>query len=213
MALIYPLAPYPAIVDPIAKVGISTFTEEELDGIVKLGDALVLEQGIKANVGFGPASANKPELRVSDLGWLPVTAETAWIYERAGFNAQEANSLFWQFDIAGYSDRLQYALYRSDDAAGQGHYDFHMDMGDGYGNMQRKLSFSLMLSNQGEDYDGGEFVIYNGVERHVRDLNNGQPLRRGQMIVFPSWVQHAVKPVTRGERRVLVGWLGGKKFR
>jgi PKHD-type hydroxylase len=208
------LAPYPAIVDPLAKVGISTFSEEELDQVVKYGDRLIQEQAIKANVGFGPASENRPEIRVSDIAWFPMhTPETAWIYERAGFNAQEANSFFWQFDITGFADMLQYVVYRADDPAGRGHYDFHMDMGDGYGKAQRKLSFSLMLSNQGEDYEGGDFMLYNGGERPATALNEGKPLRRGQLVVFPAWAQHAVRPVTRGERRVLVGWLCGPKFR
>jgi len=38
-------------------------------------------------------------------------------------------------------------------------------------------------------------------------------LKQGQAIFFASWLQHRVKPVTRGERKSLVMWFGGPSFK
>ncbi len=34
-------------------------------------------------------------------------------------------------------------------------------------------------------------------------------LKQGQALFFASWLQHRVKPVTKGERQSLVMWFGG----
>jgi PKHD-type hydroxylase len=38
-------------------------------------------------------------------------------------------------------------------------------------------------------------------------------LKQGQAIFFASWLQHRVKPVTKGERYSLVMWFGGPSFK
>ena len=38
-------------------------------------------------------------------------------------------------------------------------------------------------------------------------------LKQGQAIFFARWLQHRVKPVTRGERKSLVMWFGGPPFK
>ena len=32
---------------------------------------------------------------------------------------------------------------------------------------------------------------------------------QGTLIMFPSFIKHHVNPVTSGERRALVAWIGG----
>ena len=34
-------------------------------------------------------------------------------------------------------------------------------------------------------------------------------LSRGEIVIFPSWMLHKVTPVTKGKRRVIVGWGKG----
>ena len=36
---------------------------------------------------------------------------------------------------------------------------------------------------------------------------------QGTLILFPSYVLHEVKPVTKGERNSLVSWVTGKQFK
>ena len=36
---------------------------------------------------------------------------------------------------------------------------------------------------------------------------------QGTLILFPSYVLHEIKPVTKGERNSLVTWITGKPFK
>ena len=37
--------------------------------------------------------------------------------------------------------------------------------------------------------------------------------KQGTLIMFPSYVLHEVKPVTKGERNSLVTWVTGNQFK
>ncbi|MEC7191643.1 MAG: 2OG-Fe(II) oxygenase [Pseudomonadota bacterium] len=37
--------------------------------------------------------------------------------------------------------------------------------------------------------------------------------KRGDVIVFPSYLHHRVKPVTKGVRYSIVAWYGGPPFK
>ena len=39
------------------------------------------------------------------------------------------------------------------------------------------------------------------------------PKEQGKLILFPSYVLHEVKPVTKGERYSLVAWITGPQFK
>ena len=66
---------------------------------------------------------------------------------------------------------------------------------------------SVQLSDENE-YDGGELEI-KGTGDSVTTA--GKAL--GSTIVFDSKVTHRAKPVTKGERIVMVGWAAGPKLR
>lgn len=71
----------------------------------------------------------------------------------------------------------------------------------------RKLSFSVQLSNY-DEYKGGDlqFVDDEG-ELYVA------PKTQGTIIIFDSRLRHRVKKVTEGERRSLVGWVMGPRWK
>lgn len=87
------------------------------------------------------------------------------------------------------------------------HYNWHKDIysPNPIDNYQRKLSFSLLLNDPSE-YVGGAFKF--------KDLKeNQQPeLKKGSIIVFPSFLEHMVEPVTEGERFSAVAWVNGPAF-
>lgn len=60
----------------------------------------------------------------------------------------------------------------------------------------RTVSFSLLLSEPGVDFEGGEFEV-NGIS---------QGLRRGDLIGFTALTPHAVRKVTAGRRMVLIAF-------
>ena len=89
-------------------------------------------------------------------------------------------------------------------------YDYHQD-GDGVttydtpennwtNNKTRKLSMSILLN---EDYEGGDFKFYDDEETALKEKS------KGSVLVFPSYMQHCVKEVTKGNRYSLVVWFLG----
>ena len=68
----------------------------------------------------------------------------------------------------------------------------------------RKISMTLLLSDP-STFEGGELEF----------MSKGKTakLKQGQAIFFSSWLQHRVKPVTKGERYSLVMWFGGPSFK
>ena len=73
----------------------------------------------------------------------------------------------------------------------------------------RKLSFSLMLSNE-DEYEGGNFLLStSGSESKTQPMK----LQKGDLMVFYSYISHKVQPVTSGERLTLVTWALGNKLK
>ena len=66
---------------------------------------------------------------------------------------------------------------------------------------------SIQLSDENE-YDGGELEIKGSGDQST---TAGKSL--GATVVFDSKVTHRAKPVTKGERIVMVGWAAGPKLR
>ena len=73
----------------------------------------------------------------------------------------------------------------------------------------RKLSFTLQLSDEG-DYTGGDVELATN-----DDLSNPYVIskKRGSLIVFDSKIKHRVQPVKTGNRKVLVGWAVGPRWK
>jgi PKHD-type hydroxylase len=100
--------------------------------------------------------------------------------------------------LSGFQEPLQIAEYESG-----GHYDWHVDIGADI-TSGRKISASVQLSD-GNGYEGGELEFLN-----VDSMDFPRSL--GSVIIFPSYLPHRVKPVTRGIRRSLVVWVHGNPF-
>ena len=64
----------------------------------------------------------------------------------------------------------------------------------------RKLSMTIVLNN---DYEGGEFQFFNYKDQLIKE-------KKGTVIVFPSYMVHRVRPVTKGTRYSLVVWFCGE---
>ena len=73
----------------------------------------------------------------------------------------------------------------------------------------RKISFSVLLNHE---YEGGEFEFELGLP-HDENRTEMCQVKTGEAIVFPSFTYHRVRPVTKGKRYSLVGWICGKPYR
>ena len=71
----------------------------------------------------------------------------------------------------------------------------------------RKVSASIQLSNP-NDYEGCALQI-----RDKRDSMFALPRTQGSVLVFPSYAQHVVTPLTSGTRYAMVGWFYGPLWR
>jgi PKHD-type hydroxylase len=146
----------------------------------------------------GAVELGEDTYRVSHITWIEPTPENHWLYHKLGALFTQANR-HYGFDIVGFVDALQFTEY----GPGQ-HFHWHMDIGNEQTSL-RKLSVTIQLSEAG-DYDGGELEFVG--------LNpNEQSRVQGSATIFPSFMGHRVRSVTRGTRCSLVAWASGQPFR
>ncbi len=140
--------------------------------------------------------------RSSRIYWIRKSEKTLWLYEKLMWFVKDANEKMWKFNLTNLFEDIQFTEY---DADFEGHYDWHMDMGGGEKTSTRKLSMTIQLSDP-DDYDGGElqFLINRNVSEPERD--------QGTVVLFPSFLLHRVKRVSRGRRQSLVLWIHGPPF-
>ena len=116
------------------------------------------------------------------------------------------NNASWNFNIDTI-EPLQYGEYNKTQEYGW-HVDQHnKPYSDG---KVRKISFSIFLN---DDYTGGEFDL----ELHSPSVKNRyetfSKLPLNTALFFQSDYWHRVRPVTKGVRKSLVGWVLGPEFR
>jgi PKHD-type hydroxylase len=151
--------------------------------------------------------------RDSNIVWM----NDRWIYKEIQPYVHMANqNAGWNFEW-DYSESCQFTIYKK----GQ-YYDWHADSwdkpyveeGPTKGKI-RKLSVTVSLTDP-KEYKGGE------LEFDLRNLDPDkkpnihtcdQILPKGSLVVFPSFVWHRVKPVTKGVRHSLVIWNLGYPFK
>jgi PKHD-type hydroxylase len=138
--------------------------------------------------------------RKSGIYWIPKTEKWSNLYNKIVSLVAQANKDFFNFEISSLTENLQYTEY---DETVQGHYDWHFDIGEGPLNCNRKLSVSIQLTDPSE-YEGGQLEFAMGKVGEKE---------QGTMVIFPSYLQHRVTPVTKGTRRSLVTWITGQPFR
>ena len=149
----------------------------------------------------------------SNIIWM----NDPWIYREIQPYVHQANkNAGWNFNW-DRSESCQFTIYKK----GQ-YYDWHCDSWDKpyvtndiTNGKVRKLSVTVTLTDP-KEYKGGELEF---------DLRNSDPdkkpnlrtcteiLPKGSLVVFPSFVWHRVKPVTKGERNSLVIWNLGYPFK
>tara|TARA_Y100000310_G_C20684169_1_gene817921 strand:+ start:393 stop:1025 length:633 start_codon:yes stop_codon:yes gene_type:complete len=150
-------------------------------------------------------------VRYTDIAWV----ERDWIYDIITPFIHTANrDAEWNVDI-DWKETMQYGVYSKDHF-----YDWHQDSDHPFDDTNpiglrgkvRKLTIIMLLSDPNTDYEGGElqfdFGPYEPNRYHT--VSEGD---KGNLIVFPSFLFHRVKPVTSGVRRSLVCWNCGPQWR
>ena len=171
-----------------------TFTPKECDKIIKLGNKSKLIKGETGNL------VQSDTIRNSNIRFLSPDKNSSWIFERLTNTTEHINKQFFNFDLQGFGENLQFTKYE----APTGHYSFHTDSSIGL--KIRKLSLVIQLTDE-TDYVGGDLEIKLGDDEIKLHRT------RGTLLCFPSYVLHRVTPVTEGTRYSLVAWVTGPQFK
>ena len=161
--------------------------------------------------GRKPKIGVDEKTRVTDIAWT----NDQWVYDTIWPFMMEANNkASWEYDIKA-AESSQITRYKKG-----GFYNFHRDGGGchlvKYNNPTnafmhghvRKLSMTVLLN---ESFEGGdfEFTSYGKEECTITPLE----MKQGDIVVFPSFMEHRVAPVTKGIRYSLVTWFLGPPFK
>ena len=168
-------------------------------------------------------------IRNSKNSWIPTNH---WIGGFIWHYVQKANRTNFLYDLSHIDgEAIQYTKYGVGD-----YYNWHLDSGlDTYykpirteqsaeGSLDnndeflinsvkinceiiRKLSFSIQLSDP-DDYEGGNLQL---MDEHNKSYI--APRQRGSIILFDSRTPHRVHKVRKGERKSLVGWVVGPRWK
>lgn len=92
---------------------------------------------------------------------------------------------------------------------GHGHYGWHKDTQIPRGAYNRILSMSIAL-NDATEYEGGQLQLLTGLTVDGKPkVKTADLSKAGNAVMFPSYMDHRVTPVTRGTRATCVTWLFG----
>ena len=181
-------------------------SSELVDELVKTVEKEIPEQ--KATINYGDHQSVSSVTRRSQVRWINRQFLNTYLQIHNTLNPymELANRNAFGFDI-NYIDSYQFTTYKSED---KGFYDWHEDIfWDNDDDMiHRKLSMTVQLSDS-NDYEGGDFEFESPTQMPRKESLR----KKGTVLIFPSFIKHRVKPVTKGVRKSLVGWYEGPKFK
>ena len=174
------------------------FTPEQCQMIIDCGRR---QPPQKAQVGMnksgGGVDTNK---RVTTISWIPFK-EMEPMYNQINSFIQQTNLNHFGFDDIQITEQAQFTEYPKG-----GFYDWHMDSDVNMAHEPpvRKISMTCLLSHESQ-FEGGDLEI--------TAPGKFAKLKQGHAVMFASFLNHRVAPVTKGVRQSLVMWFGGKPFR
>jgi PKHD-type hydroxylase len=174
------------------------FTPEQCQMVIDAGRR---QRPQKAQVGMNkPKGGVDTNKRITTISWIPFK-EMQPMYDQINEFIQKANRNHFGFGDIQITEQAQFTEYPEG-----GFYDWHMDTDV---TMQheppvRKISMTLLLSPENQ-FEGGDLELMAPGKR--------VKLKQGHAIIFASFLNHRVAPVTKGVRQSLVMWFGGKPFK
>jgi PKHD-type hydroxylase len=152
-----------------------------------------------------------PEQRKANVVLMSQPDEqTIWMWEKFNNIIAYYNDKNFNFDLYGFN-YLQFAKYNVGDK-----HEFHMDLPLGGKTVDhnlmeslRKLTVVLLLNEPGVDFEGGNFQINHFSEQFPWETN----LKKGSVLLFPSFLLHKVAPIISGNRQSITVWAVGPKFK
>jgi PKHD-type hydroxylase len=128
-------------------------------------------------------------------------SDNHWFEKNLSQVAFEGNSKCkWDYNISG-NEAIQFAEYGPDQ-----HYHWHTDTFTLSGEATDRKLTAVCLLNDPQEFEGGEFQI-RLYQEYIA------PLKKGDIIAFPSILEHRVTPVISGKRMSATIWFHGPRFR
>lgn len=184
----------------------SFLTPDFCDEIIRIGESF---NPTSAKIGNEASGSSQSDYRRSKVAFfhrgLNPTLDRLFYQLLRLFS--EANSVAFDVDIRDLRE-VQFTKYEGID---KGHYDWHKDnwFHDSPRAFDRKLSVVVQLSERSA-YEGGDLLVN---VNSARINSNAVAPGRGDAIVFPSFFDHKVEPLTSGLRYSLVSWVEGPPWR
>jgi|TARA_Y100000034_G_scaffold35210_1_gene43193 PKHD-type hydroxylase len=151
---------------------------------------------------FGASQANK-QSKVSLILWLELKKQL----EKMENFIYDVNDEFFHYDIFDISDFHYLNINEYDEENNS--YDWHVDCNT-YGS-EEDLKLTCLLNISTELYDGGRLCLHGlDEEDEERLLKEFAP---GHALLFTSYRQHKVEPVTSGKRKTLSYWVRGPAWK
>lgn len=169
-------------------------SNEVVENIISIGE----KQPTENATVFSSSSVNT-DIRSSTVRWLYDNniRDILWEY------VKQANINAFGVNVENFAE-MQFTEYH---ATENGHYNWHHDVHwSSNNNSDRKISITVQLTDE-EEYEGGTFE-FNECENPPKESK-----KKGTILVFPSYLQHRVLPVTKGTRKSLVAWFHGPRWR
>ena len=139
-------------------------------------------------------------VRSSRVSWM---TQHEWVRDLLFSYCDFANQNAFNVNLYKKAD-IQFTEYHASEG---GHYNWHHDVDwNNTDGLDRKLSVTVQLSDPSE-YEGGDFTF-----SETESPSTESSKAKGTVLVFPSYLQHAVTPVTKGVRKSLVAWFVGPKW-
>ena len=180
------------------------FSKAECESIIKHGKNISSLNAL--TVGDIAAAVDTSKVRSGEIAWFNYADPNLfWLFEKLSYVVRKVNEDMFKYDL-DYIQALQFTSYSKEGDQ----YDEHIDALDGnpFNTEYRKLSFSVQLSDS-QSYTGGNLMV--GPDAIRRESFASR--RQGDIIFFPSFMNHKVTPIETGYRHSLVGWVCGPNFR
>ena len=159
-------------------------------------DCIIDRKPVKAEIH--KKNKEQTDKNVRDAEIYFIEPEQKRLYQILSKIAKSVNKYF-KYDITGI-EKAQIITYK----APSNGYEYHMDIGPEGTAATRKISMSLLLN---DDFEGGEICFRNS------EYERCTLPEIGEAVIFSSFLPHKVKPITKGERFVVVAWFTGPPVR
>jgi len=169
----------------------SVYTYEDICNLTQI----LLELGVREDPSKAASGVTKTSTAVS----IPYGCVEQEI-KRFKNICLDINKNVFGFDLFEKTE-FEGVLYNIYDSTNQGEYGWH---NDSVIDQMYDIKLTGLLNVSTEDYTGGEFYFFNGIEEEIKEFS-----KPGSILLFPSWLTHKVAPVITGTRKTVTVFFTG----